>query len=314
MARWAGPLFALGMIAAAAIPAQVFAQTSDDLASAFAAAFGGPAPITRTVDHQHPLSDSDQIQTPQRELRLTPAALAPLGGDRYALIVTEVRNRDPDCCVCCVYLDAIAFAYLRRVGDRWKTEEVWPEFAWIESRELLAWHDAPPEPPPAAPSTPAVAKAETLETLIQAPPAHTAAADIAVHLDFGPSPLVLVADKIGPSPMIGLTWEDDWVIRLGPQAPQVLGQVPIQGGKDDGCPSCVFYNMNSRYSGRIGPPAHRNDLLSVFYKGQRYRQPGGQTAGLCSIRIDYAGSSEHLVQRPPNEAVLGGEICGPSPP
>ena len=307
MARWAGPLFALGMIAVAAIPAQVFAQTSDDLAGAFAAAYGGPAPITRTVDHQHPLSDSDQSHTPQRELRLRPAALAPLGGDRYALIVTEDRREDSS-----LYLDAIAVAYLRRDGGQWKTEQVWPEFAWIESREQLAWRDAPPEPAPAAPSMPAGAKAEILILA----PAGSAAADVAVHPDFGPSPLVLVADKIGPSPMIGLTWEDDWVIRLGPQAPQVLGQVPVQGGKDAGCPSCIFYNLISTYSGRVGPPAHHNDLLSVFYKGERQdrRRRYAPPSERCSVRIDYAVSGDHLVQRPPNEADLTGEICGPTPP
>ena len=98
----------------------------DDLQAAFRAAFGAGS-LRRVMQPQHPpgAAKGDHYRQAPVELTLKPSLLAPLGDGRYALVVSETNvlgaHMDPG---------AVAIAYLKPMGGRWRVENVWPEFIW----------------------------------------------------------------------------------------------------------------------------------------------------------------------------------------
>jgi hypothetical protein len=113
-------------LAVALSAARNAAAAPDDLHAAFRTAFGSGA-VRHVLQSAHPPGQpkGDNYREGPVDLTLKPALLAPLGGDRYALVVSETNivgaHVDPG---------AIAVAYLRRSGQRWTVEKSWPEFIW----------------------------------------------------------------------------------------------------------------------------------------------------------------------------------------
>ena len=104
------------------------AGSGADLDAAFLAAFGGMPPMTRHVEE--PLHDRQHPErTGAREpltMSLTPDRLVPLGGSRWALVVSETAENAN-----LATPGAIGVAYLRHVGDAWVLEQLWPEVGYL---------------------------------------------------------------------------------------------------------------------------------------------------------------------------------------
>jgi hypothetical protein len=88
-----------------------------DVAPAFRAAYG-LEPTPREVT---PAGDDRKVK-----LTLSPRLLAPLGGDRFALVVSEDDFGNSYH----AERGAISIAYLERRGDRWRLIRRWDELAW----------------------------------------------------------------------------------------------------------------------------------------------------------------------------------------
>jgi hypothetical protein len=102
------------------------AAAPGDAQAAFRAAFGAE-PVRHVVQTSHPpgAAKGDNYGEDAVDLTLKPGLLAPLGGERYALVASETNvmgaHASPG---------AVAIAYLRRTGGRWTVEKTWPEFIW----------------------------------------------------------------------------------------------------------------------------------------------------------------------------------------
>jgi hypothetical protein len=55
----------------------------------------------------------------------------------------------------------------------------------------------------------------------------------------------------------------DWIVRLSPDAPRLIGAVPAGGALQDGCEACSHY----AYASVVRAPRRRGDLISVDYAG-----------------------------------------------
>ena len=103
---------------------------ADEMNTAFAAAFGAAAPVTRIAERPDCWLDDcpGPVKTEARQMSVAPSLLVHLGDERYALLALETDpaggHVDPG---------AIAVAYLDHTGGRWRAERVWPELAWSGS-------------------------------------------------------------------------------------------------------------------------------------------------------------------------------------
>jgi hypothetical protein len=93
-----------------------------DLNSAFVAVFGKSAPLERHVEQGAPVAASAQGN--DVTLSLAPQFLVPLGGARYALIVSETTasmraGSAPN--------NAVSVAYLSQIDGAWAVQQVWFE-------------------------------------------------------------------------------------------------------------------------------------------------------------------------------------------
>jgi hypothetical protein len=115
---------------------------TDDLNAAFVATLGQPAPVVRHVaDHAGGTPESIFDIT----LSLEPQFLVPLGGARYALLISETTRSmgaggAPR--------NAVTVAYLDRIDGGWAVEHVWFEvgglgFAGNQGREVKSFGGAP---------------------------------------------------------------------------------------------------------------------------------------------------------------------------
>jgi len=115
---------------------------ADDLNSAFVATLGQPEPVMRHV--------ADKTAGPQDlnsdiTLSLAPQFLVPLGGSRYALLISETTKAMGAGGAPC---DAVTVAYLDRINGGWAVEHVWFEvgglgFAGNQRQELKNFGAAP---------------------------------------------------------------------------------------------------------------------------------------------------------------------------
>ncbi len=111
----------------AAVPAAGGAAATDAPAqSAFVAAYGHAAPVTRTVVRPAKPPGCECSGTATRvSLAVAPQTLIALADGRYALVSLETdpmgAHASPG---------AIAIAYLRRTADGWRLERRWDELVW----------------------------------------------------------------------------------------------------------------------------------------------------------------------------------------
>lgn len=220
-------LAALAIVLTAPIAAR--AGTPSDLDASFQAAFGHKAPLTRQTFLPTFMSAiMPSVSEPWPiTVQLTPDRLIRLGPARWALIIKETITE-----IGHLYSGAIAVAYLRRTGDRWQSEGVWPE---------LFYSGTFGQPANAG---------DAVET-------------------FGPAPLYFA---IGQWCGQDSCFDDIGAVRLDPSGPRYLGDIDgsARFPTDPTAPDAENpYCETFAFTAKIAPPTIAGAIFSVVYEGWR---------------------------------------------